>query len=78
MGCRITYAGKTYLATADSISRYTGGQSKPKGLANKASQIEDRWSGGQRMLANTPHSDHAIPSILLIHHDDLDPEVNII
>jgi deoxyribodipyrimidine photo-lyase len=69
--------GKTYLATADNISRYTGGRFKPKGLANKASQIEDRWSGGQRMLVNTPHSDHAIPSILLIHHDDLDPEVNI-
>lgn len=69
--------GKTYLATADNISRYTGGRFKPKGLANKASQIEDRWSGGQRMLVNTPHSDHAIPSILLIHHDDLDPELNI-
>jgi len=69
--------GKTYLATAENISRYTGGRFNPRGLANKAIKINDRWSGDQVALANLRESDCSIPTILLIHHDDLNPDINI-
>ncbi len=50
--------GKTYLATADNIARYTGGRFSPKGLATRAPALGEEPLPKPRALpAPAPHPD---------------------
>ena len=65
--------GKTYLATADNIARYTEGRFHPVGLATRAVAIrEDAPLPKVRPL--TEQRPAAGPALLLVHGDDLSPE----
>lgn len=66
--------GKTYLATADNIARYTGGRFAPKGLAQQAFAITEAPVTAARPLPDTPLYDPALPALLLVTHEDMNPE----
>lgn len=66
--------GKTYLATADNIARYTGGRFVPKGLAQQAFAITEALVTAARPLPDTPPYDPALPALLLVTHEDMNPE----
>ena len=67
-------AGKTYLATADNIARYTEGRFSPNGLASEAAPLtEPPLDKAGSLPTFTPH-DPAQPALLLVTHDDLSPE----
>lgn len=65
-------AGKTYLATADNISRYTDGRFAPTGLATTAhALVEDTLPSREAIAA--PESPPAGERVgLLVHEEDLD------
>jgi len=66
--------GKTYLATADNIARYTGGRFAPAGLAREAVALTEPQIEAARPLPDmTPH-DLRQPALLLVTHEDLHPE----
>lgn len=66
--------GKTYLATADNIARFTNGRFAPKGLAREAVALTEPPvpppCALPQLLAPRPDE----PSVLLITHEDLNPE----
>ncbi len=65
--------GKTYLATADNIARYTDGRFHPVGLATRAVALrEDAPLPKPRALPETAAAPG--PVLLLIHGEDLSPE----
>jgi deoxyribodipyrimidine photo-lyase len=66
--------GKTYLATADNIARYTGGRFAPKGLAREALTLIDTPIELPCALPETLAIDRAKPSLLLVTHEDMYPE----
>jgi len=66
--------GKTYLATADNIARYTDGRFRPRGLATSAMALEE-----DEPVPSPAPAPHATPLPggrlgLLLHDDDLAPE----
>jgi deoxyribodipyrimidine photo-lyase len=66
--------GKTYLARADNIARYTDGRFQPKGLASEAPSLEEPpfaqpWAS-QRLDPALPVG----PILLLVTEEDLHPE----
>lgn len=67
-------AGKTYLARADNIARYTEGRFAPRGLAQAAVPLTEPPVGSAGTLAPLAAPDSAAPSLLLVHHEDLNPE----
>lgn len=67
-------AGKTYLARADNIARYTEGRFAPRGLAQEAVALSEPPVGPAGTLAPLAPPDLAAPSLLLVHHEDLNPE----
>lgn len=67
-------AGKTYLARADNIARYTEGRFSPRGLAQEAVALTEPPVGPAGQLAVLAAPDGAAPSLLLVHHDDLNSE----
>ncbi len=67
-------AGKTYLATADNISRNTNGRFYPKGLANHADALTEVPVSGPQALPEAGHYNAAEPSLMLITHEDMHPE----
>jgi deoxyribodipyrimidine photo-lyase len=67
-------AGKTYLARADNIARYTEGRFTPRGLAQEAAALTEPPVGPAGPLALLAAPDPAAPSLLLVHHEDLHPE----
>ncbi|OYU34051.1 FAD-binding domain-containing protein [Novosphingobium sp. PASSN1] len=67
-------AGKTYLARADNITRYTEGRFAPRGLAEEAAALIEPPVGPAGTLAALEAPDLAAPSLLLVHHEDLHPE----
>ncbi len=67
-------AGKTYLARADNIARYTEGRFSPQGLATQAQALTEPPVGPAGRLADLAALDPAAPSLLLVHSDDLNPE----
>ena len=67
-------AGKTYLATADNIARYTEGRFKPKGLATEAFTLTEPPVEKAGALPSFTPVDAAQPSLLLVTPDDLGPE----
>jgi deoxyribodipyrimidine photo-lyase len=67
-------AGKTYLATADNIARYTNGRFAPKGLAREAFALTEAPLEAARGLQEPYRYDPTQPSTLLVTHDDMHPE----
>ena len=67
-------AGKTYLATADNIARFTGGRFAPRGLARTAEPLSEEPLPRPAALAPLPGLDPAAPALLLITPEDLSPE----
>ena len=65
--------GKTYLATADNIARYTGGRFAPQGLAREAPAIEEAPLPGLRSLPARPGVLPG-PALLLLHPEDVGPD----
>lgn len=67
-------AGKTYLATADNIARYTEGRFSPKGLAVYAEALSERPLPAAGALSKGAETPLIGPSLLLVTGDDLHPE----
>ena len=66
--------GKTYLATADNIERYSAGRFRPKGLATKAVALSEAPIEGARTLPASGVADTGAPALLLITPEDMGPE----
>ncbi len=66
-------AGKTYLATADNIARYTDGRYRPRRLATEAI-VPDDDPVPPAAPAPTPTPLPSGPVVLLLHEDDLHAE----
>lgn len=69
-------AGKTYLATAENIARYTNGRFAPQGLATVAAPLTESPIPA---AAPIPPVDTRLdgPALLLITDDDLAPELYV-
>jgi deoxyribodipyrimidine photo-lyase len=67
-------AGKTYLARADNIARFSEGRFAPIGLAPEATALTEPPMGPALALPVLAAPDPTAPSLLLIHHEDLSPE----
>ncbi len=67
-------AGKTYLATAENIARFTGGRFAPQGLAQVATPLSEDPLPKAGSLPQMRTFDHAAPALLLITPEDLTPE----
>ena len=65
--------GKTYLATADNIARYTAGRYRPQGLARRAEALTEPALHKARTLPSLPDGSGK-PSLLLVTPEDLCPE----
>ncbi|RYC29154.1 DNA photolyase FAD-binding protein [Lichenibacterium minor] len=65
--------GKTYLATADNIARYTSGRFSPRGLAAEAPSLTEEPLPGPRALPG-PEPVPAGRALLLMHPEDFGPE----
>jgi deoxyribodipyrimidine photo-lyase len=63
--------GKTYLARPDNITRYTQGRFTPRGLAMEAPTLIEPPAGSAGTLVPLEAPDPAVPSLLLVHHEDL-------
>lgn len=66
--------GKTYLATTDNIKRYTNGRFAPKGLAQEAFAISEAPVVAARRLPELAPYDATQPALLLVTHEDMNPE----
>lgn len=68
--------GKTYLARADNIHKYTDGRFRPAGLASEAPAIDGPKSPNAGPLRPARSGDEclAMDTLLLIHPEDLHPE----
>ncbi len=67
--------GKTYLATADNIARYTDGRFRPRGLATVAHAVDDDGPVPPAGPAPVPEPlPRATQVALLLHEDDLHAE----
>jgi deoxyribodipyrimidine photo-lyase len=67
-------AGKTYLATADNIARYTNGRFVPKGLATIATMPSEIPLCAAQPLPQANRFDAQKPAFLLVTPEDLHPE----
>jgi deoxyribodipyrimidine photo-lyase len=67
-------AGKTYLATADNIARFTNGRFVPKGLATIATMPVDVATPALRPLPQAAFFDAYKPAYLLVTPEDMHPE----
>ena len=67
-------AGKTYLATADNIARFTNGRFVPKGLATIATMPADVTTPALRPLPQAAFFDAHKPAYLLVTPEDMHPE----
>lgn len=66
--------GKTYLATADNIARFTNGRFVPKGLATIATMPADVATPALRPLPQAAFFDAHKPAYLLVTPEDMHPE----
>ena len=66
--------GKTYLATANNIARYTGGRFVPKGLALEAAALTEAPVPPPAALPVHATPDPAQPALLLVTPEDFAPE----
>lgn len=67
-------AGKTYLATAENIARFTGGRFAPKGLAQVATALSEEPLPKAALLLQLPRLADTVPALLLVTPEDLSPE----
>ena len=65
--------GKTYLATAHNIARYTEGRFEPKGLATRAEALQEPAVAVIRKLSPPPEFTER-PALLLVTDEDLTPD----
>ena len=65
--------GKTYLATAHNIARYTEGRFEPKGLATRAEALHEPAVAEIRTLGPAPELPDR-PALLLVTDEDLTPD----
>jgi deoxyribodipyrimidine photo-lyase len=63
--------GKTYLATADNIARYTNGRFAPVGLAKSAVALTEPPVEAARALPDLEPFVAEQPSLLLVTHEDM-------
>ncbi|MBA3879522.1 MAG: DNA photolyase FAD-binding protein [Sphingobium sp.] len=66
--------GKTYLATADNIARYTGGRFAPKGLALEAAALTEAPIPAPAALPVRAKFDPTKAALQLVTPEDLAPE----
>ncbi|MGB7654162.1 MAG: FAD-binding domain-containing protein [Novosphingobium sp.] len=66
--------GKTYLATADNIARFTGGRFAPRGLASEAIALGEAPVAAAQSLPEVPNPAGGEPSVLLVTSDDMNPD----
>ncbi len=67
--------GKTYLARASNIDKFTQGRFEaPRRLANIAPPLTETVTYSPQPLADAARPDPSLPSLLLLHEDDLCPE----
>ncbi len=66
--------GKTYLATTDNIARFTNGRFAPKGLATEPIVLSEPPVPSPSALPAVKALPLDEPSLLLVTHDDLNPE----
>lgn len=66
-------AGKTYLATADNIARYTDGRFAPKGLAESAEPLTEAPVPAASPLPPAGSAEGA-PALLLVTSEDMAPD----
>ena len=66
--------GKTYLATADNIARYTNGRFAPQGLARTATPIAGSPAPAAVPLSPLSPPDGDTPTLLLVTPEDSHPE----
>jgi deoxyribodipyrimidine photo-lyase len=71
-------AGKTYLATTDNIARYTNGRFAPKGLATQAVALTEDPIAAPLPLPELREFDPERPALLLVTHEDMNPETLIL
>jgi deoxyribodipyrimidine photo-lyase len=67
--------GKTYLATAENIARYTNGRYAPVGLALEAVALTEPAVEAARSIPSLAPANTGEPSLLLITPEDMHPEV---
>lgn len=67
-------AGKTYLATAENIARFTNGRFAPVGLATRAPPLTEAPLPPAASLRPSEEHDPRQPALLLVTHEDLHPE----
>ena len=67
--------GKTYLATSENIVRYTNGRYAPAGLASEAVALTEPAVEAARGLPTLAPANAGEPSLLLITHEDMHPEM---
>ncbi len=65
--------GKTYLATADNIARYTDGRFAPRGLAREAKALSEQPLPGARPLQPLSSGQSGAVALVLVTPEDLDP-----
>jgi len=66
--------GKTYLATVENIARYTNGRFAPAGLAQTAVALTEPPIERTSALPDMVPFDADQPSLLLVTHEDMNPE----
>jgi len=66
--------GKTYLATADNIARYTGGRFAPKGLATSAIPLTEAPVPAPLALPALADNTPDVPALLLVTPEDMNLE----
>jgi deoxyribodipyrimidine photo-lyase len=66
--------GKTYLATTENIARYSNGRFAPKGLAKVAVALTEPPLDPVRTLPETMQPAADEPFMLLVTHEDMNPE----
>lgn len=66
--------GKSYLASAENIARYTNQRFAPKGLATEAMTILEPAIPQPRALPEPYANQVSQPAILLVTHEDMHPE----
>lgn len=69
--------GKTYLATAENIARFTEGRYRPRGLASVAVAVDEPDPPAARPLPPAAGATPDGPHLLLITAEDLTPEDSV-
>ncbi|TSB03959.1 FAD-binding domain-containing protein [Sphingorhabdus contaminans] len=70
--------GKSYLATRENIARFTNGRFAPQGLATQAFDLSEEPVPPALPLPPVEPFDAAGPALLLVTHEDMVPEIQLI